>query len=78
MGQPEVWITYLRLNKPTQTRRARRAELWLPRRREREWDAGEFGVSRCKLLHSEWISNEAVLCSTGNYSQSLVIIQDGR
>ena len=30
----------------------------------------EFRVSRCKLLHSEWISNE-VLYSTGNYVQSL-------
>ena len=28
---------------------------------------GEFGVGRCKLLHLEWISNEALLYSTGNY-----------
>ena len=28
---------------------------------------GEFGVSRCKLLHLEWISNETLLYSTGNY-----------
>ena len=27
----------------------------------------EFGVSRCKLLHLEWISNEILLYSTGNY-----------
>ena len=27
----------------------------------------EFGVSRCKLLHVEWISNEILLYSTGNY-----------
>ena len=27
----------------------------------------EFGVSRCKLLHLEWISGEILLCSTGNY-----------
>ena len=26
----------------------------------------EFGVSRCKLLHLEWISNEILLYSTGN------------
>ena len=26
---------------------------------------GEYGVGRCKLLHLEWISNEAVLHSTG-------------
>ena len=29
----------------------------------------EFGVNRCKLLHLEWISNEILLCSTGNYRQ---------
>ena len=27
---------------------------------------GEFGVSRCKLLHLEWISNRVLLYSTGN------------
>ena len=27
----------------------------------------EFGVSKCKLLHLEWISNEILLYSTGNY-----------
>ena len=27
----------------------------------------EFGVHRCKLLPLEWISNEILLCSTGNY-----------
>ena len=27
----------------------------------------EFGVSQCKLLHLEWISNEVLLYSTGNY-----------
>jgi len=29
-----------------------------------------FGVSRCKLFHLEWISNEVLLYSTGNYIQS--------
>ena len=37
----------------------------------------EFGVSRCQLLHLEWISNEVLLYSTGNYVQSLVIENDG-
>ena len=32
--------------------------------REMDW---EFGVNRCKLLPLEWISNEILLCSTGNY-----------
>ena len=27
----------------------------------------EFGVSRCKLLPLEWISNEILLYSAGNY-----------
>ena len=31
---------------------------------------GEFGVGRCKLVHLEWISSEALLHSTGNYIQS--------
>ena len=26
----------------------------------------EFGVSRCGLLHLDWISNEVLLYSTGN------------
>lgn len=32
---------------------------------------GEFGGSKCKLLHIQWISNEVILYSTGNYIQSL-------
>ena len=27
-----------------------------------------FGVNRCKLLPLEWISNEILLYSTGNYT----------
>ena len=27
----------------------------------------EFGVSKCKLLYLEWISNEILLCSIRNY-----------
>ena len=27
----------------------------------------ELGVSRCKLLHLEWLSNEILLYSSGNY-----------
>ena len=38
---------------------------------------GEFGVSRCKLLHLEGISEEVQLYSTETYIQSLVIEQDG-
>ena len=39
---------------------------------------GEFGVSRCQLFHLEWTSNEVLLYSPGNYSQSLGIEHDGR
>ena len=38
----------------------------------------EFGVSRFKLLHLEWISNEVLLYSTGNYIQPLGIEHDGK
>ena len=34
---------------------------------------GEFGVSRCKLLHLRWIDNKALLYSIGNYIKSFVI-----
>ena len=37
----------------------------------------ESGVSRCTLLLLEWISNGALLCSTENFMQSL-LIQHGR
>ena len=31
----------------------------------------ELAISRCKLLHGEWINNKVLLCSTGNYIQYL-------
>ena len=35
------------------------------------WGGGsmdwEFGVSRCKLLHIEWMDNKVLLYSPGNY-----------
>ena len=31
------------------------------------WMVGELGVNGCKLLPLEWISNEILLCSIGNY-----------
>ena len=52
-----------------------RADLWLPRGRGMD---GEFGVSRCKLLHLDWISNKVLLYSTGNHIQSLVIEHNRR
>ena len=33
----------------------------------------EFGISRWKLVHTEWINNRVQLYSTGNYILYLVI-----
>ena len=38
----------------------------------------KFGVSTCKLLYLEWITNEILRFSTGNYIQSLWIEHNGR
>ena len=55
-----------------------RADLWLPKGRTGSGMDGEVGVGGCRLLHLEWISNEVLLCSTGNSVQSLGIEYDGR
>ena len=56
-----------------------KTDLWLPRGRGggrgMDW---EFGVSRCKLLHIEWIHNRVLLYSTGNYIQYPVINHHGK
>ena len=49
-----------------QTRRHREQTCGCQGRGGKEWDGLEFGVSRSKLLHLEWISNEVLLYSTGN------------
>ena len=36
----------------------------------------EFGINRCRPLPLEWISNEILLCSTGNYIYSLMMEHD--
>ena len=38
----------------------------------------EFGVSRCKLLHLEWINTKVLLDSTGNSIQYPVINHNGK
>ena len=38
----------------------------------------EFGVSRCKLLHTEWMDNKVLLYSTGNYIQQPGINHNGK
>ena len=40
-----------------------------------EW---EFGVSRCKLLHTEWMNNKVLELSTGNYIQYPRINHNGK
>ena len=37
---------------------------------------GMLGVNRCRLQPLEWISNEILLCSTGNYVWSLMMEHD--
>ena len=38
----------------------------------------EFGISRCKLLLIEWINNQVLLYSTGNYIQYPGINHNGK
>ena len=38
----------------------------------------EFGVSRCKLLHIEWLDNKVLTYSTGNYIQCTRINHNGK
>ena len=38
----------------------------------------EFGDSRYKLLHIEWINNKVLLYNTGNYIQHLGINHNGK
>jgi len=64
--------------KQKQTHRHRKQTCDCQGRRGGSGMDGEFGVGSCKLLHLEWISNEVLLYSTGNYIQSLGIDHDGR
>ena len=38
----------------------------------------EFEISRCKLVYIEWINNNILLYSTGNYIQYPVINHNGK
>ena len=46
--------------------------------REAEGMDWEFGISRCKLLYTECITNEDLLYSTGNHIQYPVINHNGK
>ena len=54
-------------------RLTQRTDLWLSSGRVGGGSGtdSEFGVSKCVILHLEWISNDVLLYSTGNYIQSL-------
>ena len=45
---------------------------------ERERMEWEVGISKCKFLYIEWINNEVLLYSTGNYMQYPVINHNGK
>ena len=38
----------------------------------------EFGITRCKLLHTKWKNNKVLLYSTGNHIQHPVINHNGK
>jgi len=46
--------------------------------KEEEGPDWEFGVSRCKLLHSKWINNRVLSYSTENYIQPSGIKNNGK
>ena len=64
--------------KQKQTHRYRE-QTWLPRGKGGEGGKDRrFRVNRCKLVYTEWISNKALLNSTGKYIQSPVINSNGK
>ena len=48
----------------------------------KEWVEGrmewEIGISRCKLLYTEWINNKILLHSTENYIQYPMVNHNGK
>ena len=38
----------------------------------------EFGINKCKLVHTGWINNKVLLYSTGNYIQFSGINHNGK
>ena len=67
-----MWTLTYDTNKYICKTDSKRTDLWLPRGRGRGMDQ-EFGVSRSKLLYTEWISNKVLQYSTGNYIQYPVV-----
>ena len=42
-------------------------QTWLPRETWVEEGCLKLGVSKCRLLYTEWIDNKVLLYNTGNY-----------
>ena len=73
------WLKQMNLStNQTQTHRHREQTCGCQGGEGREGKDGEIGVGRCKLLHLEWISNQVLMFSPGNYIQSLGMERDGR
>ena len=68
------WTTKKNKNRLTNIERI---DLWLPRGMGWGRDALRVWISRCMLLHIEWINNKAWLYSTGKYIQSPMINHKG-
>ena len=69
------------MNLPTkqkQTHRPREETCGCQGGEKRERDGWGVWLSRCKLLHLEWINNKVLPYSTRNYTQSPGIDHDGR
>ena len=60
--------------KRKQTHRHRGQAWWLPRG-GMDW---EFGVSKCKLLCTEWVNSKVQLYSTGDHIRYPVVNHDGQ
>ena len=73
----KIWHkwTYLWNRNRSQTYRI---DLRLPRERGGEEGCLKFGVSKCKLLYTEWIDKKVLLYSPGNYIWYPVINDNGK
>ena len=55
-----------------------KTNLWLPKRKCQGGINQESGIHRYILLYIKQINNKDLLCSTGNYTQDLVITDNGK
>ena len=64
--------------KQKQTHRHREQNCGCKGGRSGGWMDWEFGVSRCKLIHTEWRKNKVLLYSSGNHIPYPVVNHDGK